>query len=62
MDIKDITPELREVTRACKTPEEILALAQEYDYDLTMEELEAISGGSSPDDPLGWDSCSSLAD
>ena len=46
MDYKDLTPELREKARACKTPEEMLALAQEEGYDLSDEEIEAISGGS----------------
>ena len=45
MDYKDLTPEQREKARACKTPEEILALAQEEGYDISDEELEAISGG-----------------
>ena len=62
MDFKDISPELREKAKACTTPEEILALAKEEDYDLTLEQLEAIAGGFSSDDPLGWDACSSLAD
>ena len=41
----DIAPELREKAKACTSPEELLALAKEEDYDLTDEELEAVSGG-----------------
>ena len=44
MEYKDLTPEQKERARACKTPEEILALAQEEGYDLTDAEIEAISG------------------
>ena len=45
MDYKDLTPEQRERVCACKTPEEMLALAQEEGYDLADDELEAVSGG-----------------
>ena len=38
-------PELQEKARACKSPEEILALAKEEGYELSDEELEAVSGG-----------------
>lgn len=45
IDIYDITYAL-----AAKTPEDILALAREEGYELSDEELEAVSGG--------WDYCS----
>ena len=45
MDFKDLTPELRDRARKCKTPEEILALAKEEGYELSEEELKAVSGG-----------------
>lgn len=45
MDIKDLSPELREKAKACKDPEEVLALAQEEGYELSDEQLEAVSGG-----------------
>ena len=53
MDFKDLSPELREKARACKTPEEMLALAKKEGRKLSEAELEAVSGG-------GWESCSSL--
>ena len=52
MDYRDLTPELRERARACKTTEEIVALAEEEGIDLTDEELEAVSGG--------WGTCSEV--
>ena len=45
MDLKDLSPELRSKASACKTPEEIIALAKEEGYELSEEELQAISGG-----------------
>ena len=39
MDFKDLTPEQQEKAKACKTPEDILALAKEEGYSLTDEEL-----------------------
>ncbi|MBQ9000994.1 MAG: Nif11-like leader peptide family natural product precursor [Eggerthellaceae bacterium] len=54
MDLEnlDISPELREKAKACKSPEELLALAKTEGYRLSEEELEAVSGG-------GW-SCGSF--
>ena len=54
MDYKDLTAEQREKARACKTPEEMLELAQEEGYDLSDDELEAVSGG--------WGGCSCVSD
>ena len=48
MDFKNLSPELREKTKACKTPEELLALAKAEGYKLSEEELGAIAGGG------GW--------
>ena len=49
MDIKnmDISPELREKAKACKTPEEIFALAKSEGYKLSDAELEEVAGGGS---------------
>ena len=47
MKFEDLTPpEQRAKTKACKTPEDILALAKEEGYELTGEELEQVTGGS----------------
>ena len=48
MEFKDLSPELREKAEACKTPEELLALAKAEGYKLSEEELGAIAGGG------GW--------
>ena len=45
MDFNDISPELREKAKACKTPEELFALAKREGHKLTEDEMEAISGG-----------------
>ena len=49
MNFNDLTPEQQAKAKACETPDEILALAREEGYELSDEELEAISGGW--DDP-----------
>ena len=48
MRFEDLTPEQQEKAKACKTPEDVLALAKEEGYELSDEELQAISGGE------GW--------
>ena len=45
MDFNDLTDEQKAKVRACKTPEEMLALAKEEGYELSDKELEGISGG-----------------
>ena len=45
IDDLDLSPELREKAMACKTPEEMLALAKKEGYKLSDTEMEAISGG-----------------
>ena len=45
MNFEDLTPEQKEKARACKTPEDLLALAKAEGHKLTAEELEAVSGG-----------------
>ena len=47
MEFKDLTPELKEKLAACKTPEDVLKLAKEEGYEISDDELEAISGGTS---------------
>lgn len=45
MDFKDLTPGQRAKIDAAKTPEEILAIAQEEGYELSRDELDSIAGG-----------------
>ena len=46
MNFEDLkNPELQEKLKACKTPEELIALAKEDGIELTDDQLEAISGG-----------------
>ena len=46
MDYGDLTPEQMEKVRACKSTEDILALAKEEGYELSGDELDAVSGGA----------------
>ena len=46
MNLENLTPEQQEKARACKTPEDILALAKEEGYELSDDQLESIAGGS----------------
>ena len=45
MEFNDLTDEQKAKAKACKTPEEILALAKDEGYELSDDELEAVSGG-----------------
>ena len=45
IDNLGLSPELREKAKACKTPEEMLALAKAEGYKLSDAEMEAVSGG-----------------
>lgn len=46
IDDMDLSPELREKARACKTPEEMLALVKEEGFELSDEQLQDVSGGA----------------
>lgn len=46
LESMDITPDLREKAKTCKTPEELLALAKSEGYKLSDAEMEAVTGGS----------------
>lgn len=46
MEFKNLTPEQQAKAKACKTPEEMIALAAAEGYELSDEELQAVSGGS----------------
>ena len=54
IDDLDISPELKEKARACKTPDEMLALAKKEGYKLSDEEMQAVSGGWGCSDDC-WD-------
>ena len=56
MKFEDLTPEQQEKAEACKTPEEIFALAKEIGYEMTEEEIDSVSGGK-----FYWDLCSDHA-
>ena len=47
--LTETDPEMREMARACGTPEELLELAREEGYELSDEELDGIAGGWSCD-------------
>jgi len=51
----DISPELKEKVRACKTTDEMLALAKAEGYKLSDEEMQAVAGG-------GWSCLSDCGD
>ena len=55
MDMKDLTPEIKAKAAKCKTPEELIELAKAEGYDLSDEELSAVSGGGKWDSPFVWD-------
>ena len=46
MKFSDLTPEMQDKAKACKTPDEVLAQAKEEGYELSDEELEQIAGGA----------------
>ena len=46
MDLKDLTEEQMKRARECKTPEELIELAQAEDIELSDEQLDAVSGGA----------------
>lgn len=48
MNIEDLTPAQKEKLLACKTSEELLALAKEEGFELTDKDLEGVAGGG------GW--------
>ena len=54
MKFEDLTPEQQEKARACKTAEDLLALIQEEDYELSEEELGQITGAGGLDH---WITC-----
>ena len=47
MKFEELSQEQQEKAKACKTPEELLELAKEEGYELSENDLKAISGGTS---------------
>ena len=45
--LSKLTGEQRQKVEAAQSPEELLAIAKETGYELTQDELEAVSGGYS---------------
>ena len=50
----DLTDEQKAKAVACKTPEELVALAMETGVELTDEQLEAVSGGDDWETPCDY--------
>ena len=46
-NVKDLSPELVEKAKSCKSTEELVELAKSEGVELSDEQLEAISGGES---------------
>ena len=49
MDFNNLSEELKQKALACKSPEELLALAKEEGYELSDADLDAVSGGDNWD-------------
>ena len=45
MNYENLSPELKNKAKACKTSEELIALAKSEGIELTDEQLNAVSGG-----------------
>ena len=58
--IKDLSPELQEKARQCKTKEELNAFITENNLELPEEALELVSGGCGT--PLKCDRCATVMD
>ena len=56
VNLEDLTPEQIEKGKACRTPEELLALAKEEGVELTDDQLDQISGGNAwaRSTPIFW--------
>jgi len=49
--IKDLSPELQEKARQCKTKDELLELAADEDMEIPMDALEGVAGGCTSTKP-----------
>ena len=43
--IKDLSPELQEKARACKTKDELMQLVADEDLEIPMDAIEGVAGG-----------------
>ena len=53
--LSKLTDEQKKKVAAAKTHEELLALTKEFGYELSLEQMEAVSGGTCPVDCDGLD-------
>ena len=49
--IKDLSPELQQKARQCKTKDELLQLAADEDMEIPMDALEGVAGGCTKSTP-----------
>ena len=59
MAFENVPDSIKNRAEACKTPEELLALAAEEGYELSDEELNAINGGLLTQD-CTWHDCTDV--
>ena len=52
-----LTNEQKRKVEAARSPEELLAFAKEAGYELTLEEISKVSGGSFPCHHCQYDAC-----
>ena len=57
MSLEDMSPELQEKVKACKSKEELAELAKAMGVQLSEDELSAVAGGDSADACSGDMSC-----
>lgn len=57
MDFNDLTDEQKAKAKDCRTPEDLVALAQEEGVELTDRQIEQISGGGVWNHPKSCPAC-----
>ena len=62
MEFKDLSAELQEKARTCKSADELLALAQSEGIGLSDEQLQAVAGGSWDDGSCIDNTCRDVVD